>query len=212
MEAESRRLEAENRFNKKQLFSESTKHLIIPMLFTFGIICYSCENDIKEIENVTQNEIRPIKNGTNVEFLYSEKAVVKLKITAPKMEEYSGVNHYLEMKEGIKVVFFDSLKNVNTTLTANYAIHRIAENKMEAKNDVVVVNEKGERLNTEHLVWLQDSSKIYSDEFVKITTEDEILMGEGFEANEDFTKWKIHKIKGTITLKENLDSSAVANP
>ncbi|NCP44894.1 MAG: LPS export ABC transporter periplasmic protein LptC [Flavobacteriales bacterium] len=182
------------------------------MLFAFGIICYSCENDIKEVESITQKAIRPIKNGTNVEFLYSEKAVVKLKITAPKMEEYGGVNHYLEMKDGIKVVFFDSLKNVNTTLTANYAIHRVAENKMEAKNDVVVVNEKGEQLNTEHLIWLQDSSKIYSEEFVKITTEDEILMGEGFEANEDFTKWKINKIKGTILLKENKDSTAVANP
>lgn len=184
---------------------------VIPLLFSFGIICFSCENDIKEVEQLTKVENVPLKKGKNVELIYSEDAAVKIKVTAPKMEEYANEEPYLEMSEGIKVVFYDSLKQVNTTLTANYAIHRIAKNIMEAKNDVVVVNEKGEQLNTEHLVWSQDSAKIYSDEFVKITTTDEILMGEGFEANEDFTKWKIHKIKGTINLKEQEDSTTV-NP
>lgn len=181
------------------------------MLFSFGIICFGCENDIKEVEQLTKVENVPLKKGKNVELIYSEDAAVKIKVSAPKMEEYANEEPYLEMSEGIKVVFYDSLKQVNTTLTANYAIHRIAKNIMEAKNDVVVVNEKGEQLNTEHLVWSQDSAKIYSDEFVKITTTDEILMGEGFEANEDFTKWKIHKIKGTINLKEQEDSTTV-NP
>ncbi len=186
--------------------------IIIPLLFfSIGIICFGCENDLKEVEQLTQKEKLPLKKGKNVQLIYSEKAAVKIKVSAPKMEEYASENPYLEMSEGIEVIFFDSLKQVNTTLTANYAIHRINENIMEAKNDVVVVNEKGEKLNTEHLVWKQDSAKIYSDEFVKITTEDEILMGEGFEANEDFTKWKINKIKGTILLKENKDSTAV-NP
>ncbi|HLU84277.1 MAG TPA: LPS export ABC transporter periplasmic protein LptC [Vicingaceae bacterium] len=184
---------------------------VIPLLFSFGIICFGCENDIKEVEQLTKVENVPLKKGKNVELIYSEDAAVKIKVSAPKMEEYANEEPYLEMSEGIKVVFYDSLKQVNTTLTANYAIHRIAKNIMEAKNDVVVVNEKGEQLNTEHLVWSQDSAKIYSDEFVKITTTDEILMGEGFEANEDFTKWKIHKIKGTINLKEQEDSTTV-NP
>ena len=182
---------------------------VIPLLFSFGIICFGCENDIKEVEQLTKVENVPLKKGKNVELIYSEDAAVKIKVSAPKMEEYANEEPYLEMSEGIKVVFYDSLKQVNTTLTANYAIHRIAKNIMEAKNDVVVVNEKGEQLNTEHLVWSQDSAKIYSDEFVKITTTDEILMGEGFEANEDFTKWKIHKIKGTINLKEQEDSTTV---
>lgn len=184
---------------------------VIPLLFSFGIICFGCENDIKEVEQLTKVENIPLKKGKNVELIYSEDAAVKIKVSAPKMEEYANEEPYLEMSEGIKVVFYDSLKQVNTTLTANYAIHRISKNIMEAKNDVVVVNEKGEQLNTEHLVWSQDSAKIYSDEFVKITTTDEILMGEGFEANEDFTKWKIHKIKGTINLKEQEDSTTV-NP
>ena len=178
---------------------------IIPVLFAFGILC-SCENDVTEIESFTNKKKIPISKGKNVKFIYSEKSDVKIKITAPLVEEYGEENKYMEMNEGIKVLFYDSLLNVASTLTSNYAIHRVSKRIMEAKDDVVVVNDKGEVLNTEHLIWLEDSSKIYTEEFVKITTENEIIMGEGMEANQDFTKWKIHKIKGIINIKEESDS------
>ncbi len=179
---------------------------VFPVLFAFGIL-FSCENDIKEVESLTHLKKEPINKGKNVELIYSESADVKIKILAPLSEEYEEKdNHYIEMTEGIKVLFYDSLLNISSTLTANYAIQRVSKNIMEAKDNVVVVNDKGERLNTEHLVWAQDSSKIYSDVFVKITTEDEIIMGNGMEANQDFSKWKIHKIKGTINIKEEPDS------
>lgn len=179
---------------------------IIPVLFAFGILC-SCENDVKEIESLSKKKNEPISRGKDVELIYSEKSNVKINITAPIMEEYGlEEDKYMEMKEGIKVLFYDSLMNVSSTLTANYAINKVAKKIMEAKDDVVVVNDKGEVLHTEHLVWLQDSSKIYTDEFVKIQTEDEIIMGEGMEANQDFTKWSIKKIKGIINIKEESDS------
>lgn len=180
-------------------------HIIkcIPVLLVFGILC-SCENDVKKVASLTNNKKVPNSKGKNVSLIYSEKSDVKIKVTAPVMEEYGldEKDKYIEMEEGIKVQFFDSLLNVTSTLTSKYAIHRIGERIMEAKNDVVVVNDKGEQLNTEHLIWNEDSAKIYSDKFVKITTEDEILMGEGMEANQDFSKWRIHKIKGIINVKE----------
>ncbi len=175
---------------------------IIPVLFAFGILC-SCENNVEDIVALAHKEKIPVSVGKNVKLIYSEKSNVKINITAPLMEEYGEEeDKYMEMTEGIKVLFYDSLLNVASTLTANYAIHRVSEGIMEAKDDVVVVNDKGEVLNTEHLIWDKDSAKIYSDEFVKISTEDEIIIGEGMEANQDFTKWKIHKIKGVINVKE----------
>ncbi|MCB0402792.1 MAG: LPS export ABC transporter periplasmic protein LptC [Flavobacteriales bacterium] len=183
----------------------------IPMLLAIGIL-FSCVNDVEQVESLTKQEKIPINKGRNVELIYSEKSDVKVKVTAPLMEEYgTEENKYIEMREGIKVLFYDSLVQVISTLTSNYAIHRVGERVMEAKDDVVVINDKGEKLNTEHLIWNEDSAKIYSDEFVKITTQDEIIMGEGMEANQDFSKWKIHKIKGTINIKEETDSSAVQN-
>lgn len=174
----------------------------IPMLLALGILC-SCENDVNEVASLTQNKKEPNSKAKKVSLIYSEKSDVKIKVSAPLMEEY-GVNadKYMEMKKGIKVQFFDSLQNITSTLTSKYAIHHVGDRIMEAKNDVVVLNDKGEKLNTEHLIWNEDSAKIYSDKFVKITTEDEIITGEGMEANQDFSKWKIFKIKGIINIKE----------
>lgn len=174
---------------------------LIPIIAIIGIIS-SCENSLEEVEALTKKSKLPIRTASNVEFIYSESATVKIKVKAPKMEEYGGEKNYMEMTEGIEVLFYDSVQKVSTTLTANYAINRIAENVMEAQNDVVVVNEKGEKLNTEKLFWVQDSAKIYSDDFVKITTADEVITGEGLEATEDFSKYKIKKIKGIINIKD----------
>lgn len=180
-------------------------HKTIPIIFIIGIVC-SCKNDIKDINALTTNIKEPIRTGKNVELIYSEKGNTKIKIKAPEMAEFEGKENYLEMIKGVEVMFYDSNQVVTTTLTSNYAINKIDKNIMEAKNDVVVVNEKGEKLNTEHLVWLQDSAKIYTNEFVKITTADEILMGDGLVSNEDFTKYKILKIKGVINVKEDGDT------
>ena len=173
---------------------------VIPIIL-IGILC-SCENNMDEVNALSNKKKEPIRRGKNVELIYSEHANVKVRVNAPLHEEYAGEDNYTEMTKGIEVNFFDSLKNVTTTLTSNYAIHRASKNIMEAKNDVVVTNEKGDRLKTEHLIWFQDSAKIFTNEFVKITTKDEIIMGEGLESNEKFTKYKILKIKGTINLKD----------
>jgi len=154
------------------IINRLNKSLSIPMVLIIGILC-SCENDIQQAESLSQKKKDPISKGTNVELIYSEKANVKIKVAAPLMEEYGlELDKYYEMREGIKVMFYDSVQKVTSTLTSNYAIHRVGERIMEAKDDVVVVNEKGEKLNTEHLIWNEDSAKIYSNEFVKNTTTD----------------------------------------
>ena len=119
------------------------------------------------------------------------------------MEEYEGEEAYMEMVKGIEVLFYDSLQKITTTLTSNYAINRIGKNIMEAKNDVIVVNEKGEKLNTEHLIWDRNTQKITSDVFVKITTAEQVLMGDGLIANQDFSDYKILKPRGVINIEND---------
>lgn len=178
---------------------------VIPMLLAFGIL-YSCENDMQEVAELTKEQL-PVSTGKNVKLLYSENANIMVEVTAPLLEDYVGEKNFKEMREGIKTVFYDSLMNETSVLTSNYAIQYPEKRMMVVKDDVVIVNDKGEQLNTEHLTWLQDSAIIYSEEFVKITTNDEILMGKGFEASQDFSKWKIHEITGIINIDEEKKSS-----
>jgi len=111
-------------------------------------------------------------------------------------------NPYTELPSGLKLVFFSPEMTKQSELTAGYGISYDKSDEMIARNNVVVVNVNGERLETEELVWNQKTEKISSEKFVKITTSDEIIFGDGFESNQDISNYKIRKIRGTMQVKE----------
>ncbi len=162
----------------------------------------SCVNDLKKVKAIAFKDHFPTESLIDAVVYYSDSAIVKVKLKAPKMDHFAGENPYIERPEGIDLTFFDGNGEAVSHLTANYAISYEKKGTMEAKGNVVLINEVGEKLNTEYLIWNQKEAKIFSDKFVKITTEDEIIMGEGFESNESFTNFKINHIKGTILVED----------
>ena len=171
------------------------------LLCIFGLILSTgCENDLSKVKLYSKIEQGPVESANNIRILYSDSARVQVEIRAPKLNRFESENPYLEMPKGIKAWFYDDKLNVKSKLEADYGVRYERSQKMEARKNVVVINQKGEKLNTEHLVWDEQKEKLTSDAFVKITTKDEIIFGNGFEANQDFTKYKIFNIKGTISL------------
>jgi LPS export ABC transporter protein LptC len=71
---------------------------------------------------------------------------------------------------------------------------------VEVRDSVVVINKKGERLDTEKLIWNEKTGKIYTDQFVRIQTKNEVIYGEGLTANQNFSSYKIFKIRGVFNL------------
>ena len=65
------------------------------------------------------------------------------------------------------------------------------------------MNNKGEKLNTEKLVWDQKKQIIYTDKFVRITTKNEVLTGEGMESKQDFSNWVIKKPRGELHIAQD---------
>jgi hypothetical protein len=69
------------------------------------------------------------------------------------------------------------------------------------------MNNKGERLNTEKLIWDQNRQLIYTDKFVRITTPSEVLTGEGMESTQDFSDWTIKTPRGRFPLSKDTTST-----
>ncbi len=181
-------------------------------LFLITLISFiSCENDIAVVNSVTgEAEKRlPDQSNKNAEFLYSDSAIVRAKLTTPQLDHYAGKKPYFELPKGMNVIFYTIEKKEETKLTANYGIGYDNGNgleKMEAKGDVIVINVKGEKLNTEHLTWNAITKKIYTDDFVKITTKDQVIWGDGMEADQDFSDYQIKNVKGEIYTKDSVDT------
>lgn len=175
---------------------------LIFFLFSLIILSFSCKNSVDKVNEVTSGPTGAAETGKGIEVVYSDSAKVKFKLTAGRLERKDGETPVTEFFDGVKIVFYGEDQKPESEMKSDYAIHYENEEKMIARNNVVVVNAKGEKLNTEELVWEQQKHLVYTDKFVKITTQDETLYGDGLESKEDFTKYKILKIKGTINRKE----------
>ncbi len=173
-------------------------------LFLVALACIfsACENDQSEIKRVTERTNEPVEHIKGLETLYSDSGLVRVRVRAAELKKLTSPTNITEMPLGIHIEFFDTEMKVESELKAKYAVHYENERIWEAKKDVVVVNKKGEMLNTELLIWNERSEKLTSDQHVKISTKDEIIYGNGFEANQDFSVYKIFNVRGRINLKK----------
>lgn len=160
---------------------------------------FACQPDLKTIENITRKDNMPVESATDIRILYSTHGVLQMIMEAPLMDRFEGEEPYMELPSGFVMTFFDSLGRETSFISANYAIQYQKDELIDARNDVVVRNmETGEQLNTEQLIWDQKNELIYTEKFVKITTEEEVLYGDGFESDERFTQWIIRNPRGTF--------------
>ena len=181
-------------------------HLCRIALFIFGISLFSsCTNDLKDVMALPRNDLSPSQIGDSVTMLYTDSSQLKIMLKANRMLLFNkNVSEpFTILPKGFFVTFFDEDEKVSATLRANYGVRYDISKKMEAKYAVEVVNKDGVKLNTEKLVWNEVTKKIYTDAFVTITTPTEIIKGYGMESNQDFTKYKLKKITGTIQLRND---------
>ncbi|MES2679506.1 MAG: LPS export ABC transporter periplasmic protein LptC [Bacteroidota bacterium] len=179
------------------------KHIFVFSLLT--LIFTSCTNDLKDVMSLPNNKKSPSQVGDSVTMLYTDSARLKIMLKANRMLMFSkNVKEPLTiLPKGVFVTFFDEDEKVSSTLRANYGIRYDLSKRMEAKYAVEVVNKTGEKLETERLIWDENSKRIYTDAFVKITTATEVIRGKGMESNQDFTKYQIKQVTGTIQIKND---------
>ena len=188
-------------------FIEPFAHITIRKILSLGLLMLiiACSNDLEKIHEISiQNQASfPIETIKDCEIIYSDSAKVRVLLNATLMNRYDDEDSYVEFKDGLKVQFFDVNGKKESELNADYAIVDDEKDLMLAQNNVVVRNVDGDILETEKLNWNKQKEEIFTDEFVKITTENEVIFGQGLVSNQNFSKYSIRKIKGTITINQS---------
>ena len=168
----------------------------------------SCQNDLAEIDKVINGEMISVETAKEVSVLYSDSAMVKVRVEGPVMLRHLDTeNPRQEFTDGVKVVFFGAGQKIESVLTAKYAIRLEKKNQIIVRDSVVWQSFKGEKLETEELIWEERKEKVYSNRFVTITKPDEIIYGYGFEADQDFSSWTIKAVEGELKNQGIRDKS-----
>lgn len=169
-------------------------------VWILGIITLaaSCDDDSQNADNFKEYE-GPVSETYNTEILYSDSAQLRIKLQGQRQLMYE--NGDQDFPEGIYIEFFDEEGIKTTSIEANQGHYSEEEKKYTATGNVVVKNlETNEKLETEVLHWERNKHMIHTDRYVEIESEGGIFMGEGLEAQEDFSSWEILKPTGDLLM------------
>lgn len=185
----------------KNLFSGFRTTIIILSLCIVSVILFSCEN---KIDLIPKSDLLTLPSVTikDSETIYTDSGKLQLIMSFPLLEQYDNrENPYSEFRSGIDVIFYDGKTEPVASVTSKYAKYTKTTNMWELKDSVVVINETKDKLETEVLYWNQEKDLIYTDRFVKISNEEQIIQGFGFESDPRLAKRRIKKVNAIIYLK-----------
>lgn len=144
----------------------------------------------------------PLRIGKDVEMHYTEAEQVKVKMIAAEVHEFESGDR--EFPQGIYLEFYDESGTLQSTLRANHAYFFKKENQWRGRGKVEVKNiAKNEQLNTEELFWKPAEKRIFTDQFVTIRQEGDVVYGDGLEAKQDMSDYTILNPRGQFEVQED---------
>lgn len=181
------------------------RYVILYAVVVWALVCllFACGEKPKETRQVFTQDDTAVEVGKDVEILYSDSALVRVRVTGPVLHNYvTRENPRQEFPRGIKIEFLEPNLSVKSVLTAKNAIRRQDKGQITARDSVVMTTIKQEKLETAELIWDEKTAKVYTDKFVKVTKPGEVIYGFGLEAEQDFSYWKIIVPKGRIKVEQ----------
>ncbi len=180
----------------------SKKYALVALLFAgSAILLWSCK--AKQGADDTPPELIKTEESENLTIVMTENGIKSYRFTTPLLEGYMlGRDPYREFRKGIDIITYenDSLTTVDATLVANYAIYYENRKLWEAKGNVVVTRSNGTKLYTQQLFWNSLTKRVYSNVDTKLETATDVMVGEGFEANEDLSEPRFRRFKGKMLV------------
>jgi len=176
-----------------------------------GVICiastvllFSCSSKVASdipADLINSKKI-PSVEAFNFQTFYTDSGVVRYFLRTPRLLIFDREKSpYKEFPEGFHLQQFDNNKKIISELSANYGKNFEKEEKWLATGNVVMVNNKGDTLRSEELIYLIKEDKIYSEKFVNIKKEDQDITGSGgFESDSQMKKWAFKKTTGHIYI------------
>ncbi|MCC8154791.1 MAG: LPS export ABC transporter periplasmic protein LptC [Tannerellaceae bacterium] len=211
----------ELRFQSKTNINKgiTTVFSTVVMLLLFSM---SCSNENKDVVSVTYDpETTYTLKTTDVYTLISDSGLVRYRLVADEWYVYGKAQEpFWYFPEGFYVEKFDTLFRAESSVKSDTAYHWEKKALWKLINNVEIVNQEGDSIETSLMFWDQNEGKLYSDKFVRIVRADgTIITGIGFETAQEMSKYILYQSAGEFAVNDSApsdstrtDSTAVNTP
>lgn len=178
--------------------------VVMLLLFT------SCSGSRKELGNaITERDSMAVMETRGVNTLISDSGIISYRIEAEEWLVYDRKRPpYWSFEKGVYLEKYDTLFQVVASIHADTAYYYNRTELWKLIGHVDIRNLRGERFTTDLLYWDQRKKKVYSDQRIRIEQPDRIVVGRGFESNQEMTVYTIRQPEGIFYV----DQEAVSAP
>jgi LPS export ABC transporter protein LptC len=171
-----------------------------------GLFFTGCSNSDEEVSKIQASEEPPMQRILHGTFTYSERGNTMHVLKAGEMTRIEGGSaespeDLVEVRKGMELFIDGDESDHEAHLKAQWASLDEKQLRLVAEHEVILSNRKGDVLETEYLVWAEDSNRVWTNRAVTITSDQGILYGEGLESDGRFENYEIIRPKGEIILE-----------
>lgn len=173
-------------------------------LLLISIVLSSCKGDISAMKMVKGNKNAPNEVIKNFKLQFNEHGFSKLGIYADLAETYVNQSRITQLKDSLKIDFYNNEGEIQSTLYAKYGEINFDSGEMFVKDSVHFHNLADDRhMYTTILFWNQKDSMIYTNEKVRLVSAKGTGYGDSFKARQDFSYYKITRPTGKYEFNQD---------
>jgi len=179
------------------------KHNILNIVTVFTVtIFFSCKNNFREVQKIGITENEPIGIAENINLKYTDSGKIKAILISPKMLDFSNRNFaFTEFTEGVHLDLYDD-QNHKNKVVADYAIVYDKTDLIDMQGNVVLSTYEKDTLFAEQLYYDQLKQWLFTNKPVTFRTGTDLINGNGFDSDVNFTQAEVLEINGVITVDE----------
>lgn len=163
---------------------------------------FSCNNNLDQVQKIGISENEPIGVDYNMNVKYTDSGRVTANLISTKMLDYTNRDFpFREFVDGATLYHYNK-DNKKSTIVSDRAVIYEKTGLIDMRSNVVITMHDGSVLKTDQLYYDQKKQWLFTNYPVEFQTEQDLIKGNGFDSNQEFTNAEVLEVTGIITLEE----------
>lgn len=184
------------------------------LILALSILVWGCEHRAPTsatLDTVEEEGQQPDQESWNTTFDVSEGGKPRMRVLASYLARYalddSTYTHLQSDPDStttteVMAYIFNAEGDSSATITANEMYYYDMSSRFEARGNVVVLSQDGQRLETEFLIWLEGEQSVRAPNFATLTTPTRRLQGYDLVADEDLNNYEWTRLTGEFVIED----------
>lgn len=163
---------------------------------------FSCQDRFNQVRKIGISENEPIGEDYNINLKYTDSGKVSANLISAKMLDYTNREFpYNQFTDGVILYIYDK-ENKKSTIVADNAFVYGNTNLIDIQDNVTITTADNQVLKTEQLFFDIKKNWLSTNKAVSFKTKQDIIYGNGFDSNLEFTNAEVLEVTGIIAIED----------